>query len=164
MRRISIVVAALVCFVAAGAYAANQVATDAFRKILAAELFSANSAIGVAGNPFVTALAPPAAQLRGSASATTTGATEIIAAQGSGVKIYVSSMQCGRDDAGTSPITVTFNDTVSTVLVIPNAGNGDGSNPVFPVPLQVAANTHLTFTASSGVTTLYCNAQGYSGS
>lgn len=102
--------------------------------------------------------------LRGSGNTTGTGATTIIPAQGSGVKIYVTGIQAGRTDAGTVPIIFTLNDSASTVVVIPDSGSGGGNNMTFNPPLVVAANTALTFTPGSGVTTAYCNAQGYSGS
>jgi hypothetical protein len=101
--------------------------------------------------------------VRGAASATGTGATTIIAAQGASVKTYITDLECGRSDAGTSAIIVTFSDAASTVLVIPNSGGGGGNNKTFNVPLVTAANTAFTFTAGSGVTTLYCDAQGYTG-
>jgi hypothetical protein len=103
--------------------------------------------------------------LRCTNNTTGTGATTCtgMGAQGAGVKIYVTDIECGRTDAGTSAITVTFNDTSTASLVLPNAGNGGGNNKTFNVPLAVAANTALTFTASAGVTTLYCSAQGFKG-
>lgn len=98
--------------------------------------------------------------LRGAASATTTSATTIIAAQGAGIKIYITAIQCFREDAGTTPIHATLNDSASTPIPVPA---GAGSAPPFPTPLVVAANTALQFTMSSAVTTAYCNAQGYKG-
>jgi hypothetical protein len=56
-----------------------------------------------------------------------------------------------------------LNDDGGTVIGLPNSGGGGGSNVVFASPLTVPAATALTFTASSGVTTVYCNAQGFSG-
>lgn len=142
---------------------ANLVATEPFRKIEAVELYGTNAALGVSGNPVITAPAAPGTMLRGHASSTGTGATTVIAAQGSGVKIYVTGIQIGRTDAGTAALTVTLNDTATSVFVVPDAGNGGGSNVVFDVPLVVAANTALTFTSGTGVTTLHVNAQGYTG-
>ncbi len=97
----------------------------------------------------------------GAASATGTGATEIIAAPAT-LKLYITAVQCGRDDAGTTAIRVTFNDSAATVLVLPNSGGGGGNNANFTAsPLTVAATTHFTFTASAGTTTVRCSAQGY---
>ena len=80
----------------------------------------------------------------------------------SGARVnYITAAQCGRTDAGTSAIYVTFNDDASTIMVLPNSGGGGGNNMTFPSPLMVAGA--FKFTASSGVSTLYCNAQGFTG-
>lgn len=99
----------------------------------------------------------------GTASATTTGATTLIAAGAAGIKNYITSVQCGRDDAGTTAIRVTFSDTGTSILVLPNNGGGGGNNATFPVPLVTAAATAFTFTASTATTTVRCSAQGYQG-
>ena len=98
----------------------------------------------------------------GAGNATGTGATTIIAAPtASGFRIYVTGVQCARTDAGTTAIFVTLNDTSSTIIVLPNSGGGGGNNQVYQSPLTVGRTTALTFTASSGTSTVYCNAQGY---
>jgi hypothetical protein len=97
----------------------------------------------------------------GSGSSTDTAAHTIIAAPSATRRLYITAVECGRTDAGTTAIRVTLNDDGTTVIVLPNAGNGGGSN--FSSPLTVAAATAFKFTASSGVTTVYCNAQGFSG-
>lgn len=143
----------------------NQVATAPFRKIEAVELYGTNAALGVSGNPVIAGHAAPSAMLRGANSSTGTGATTFtgMGAQGSGIKIYVTSLQITRSDSGSTAITVTLNDTATSIFAIPNAGNGGGAVFVFPVPLVVAANTAFQFTSGTGVSTLYCCAQGYSG-
>jgi hypothetical protein len=103
--------------------------------------------------------------VRGAATATSTGATTVLAASGSAsLKTYIADVECGRDDAGTTPIHVTFNDVggtgSGTQLIIPAGG---GNSKHFGIPLVTAANTAFTFTASAGVTTLYCSAQGFVG-
>jgi hypothetical protein len=50
-----------------------------------------------------------------------------------------------------------------TVLVIPNSGGGGANNMQFPSPLTVPAATALTFTTSASTSTVYCNAQGFTG-
>lgn len=117
------------------------------------------------GKQIVSPYANREVMVRGAASTTGTGATTVIAASGSAsLKTYVTDIECGRTDAGTTPITVTLNDVggtgSGTVLIIPAGG---GNNKSFHVPLVTAANTAFTFTASSGVTTLYCSAQGFTG-
>jgi hypothetical protein len=99
----------------------------------------------------------------GTASATGTGATTLIAAGAGSLKNYITSVQCGRDDAGTTAIRVTFSDANSSVLVLPNNGGGGGNNATYPVPIATAAATAFTFTASAGTTTVRCSAQGYQG-
>jgi hypothetical protein len=99
----------------------------------------------------------------GNGSATSTAATQIIAAPTVTRRIYVRSAACARTDAGTSAIFVTFNDVSSTVMVLPNSGGGGGNNMVFASPLTVATATAFTFTSSAGTTTVYCNAQGFTG-
>jgi hypothetical protein len=101
--------------------------------------------------------------VRGSATATNTSATTIIAASGSGVKTYITDIECGRSDAGTSAIIVTLNDSASTVLVLPNNGGGGGNSKTFNVPLVTAANTAFTFTSGTSTSTVYCSAQGFKG-
>ncbi len=95
----------------------------------------------------------------GSTSTTGTVAATLIAAAGTGVATYVTSLQLGN--SGTATTTVTLSDTKSSQFVVPAGG---GSNIVFPTPLLTAANTALTMTASAATTTLTGNAQGFKGS
>jgi hypothetical protein len=114
--------------------------------------------------PPVRAQQPPTSNLvSGAANATGTSQTTIIAAPTATRRIYVTGAQCGRNDAGTSAIFVTFNDNASTIMVLPNSGGGGGNNMVFASPLTVPAATAFTFTASAGTSTVYCNAQGFTG-
>jgi hypothetical protein len=99
----------------------------------------------------------------GSASATGTAATSLIAAPAQNRRLCISSLQCGRTDAGTSAIRVTLNDDGTTVIVLPNSGGGGSVAPVFSSPLTVPSATALTFTASASTSTVYCSAQGFSG-
>jgi hypothetical protein len=104
---------------------------------------------------------PPSNLVSGEASATGTAATRIIAAPTNTRRLYICSAACGRNDAGTTAIFVTFNDTSSTVMVLPNSGGGGGNSVVFASPLTVATATAFTFTSSANTTTVYCNAQGF---
>jgi hypothetical protein len=115
-------------------------------------------------SPCFRSLAVGSGLVSGAASATGTAATTIIAAQGTGVKIYITGVQCGRNDAGTTASTVTFDDGAATTIVLPNAGSGGINTISFNTPLVVAANTAFTFQSSASITTVYCNAQGYIGS
>jgi hypothetical protein len=107
---------------------------------------------------------PPTSNLvSGSANSTDTAAHTIITAPTATRRIYVTSGQCGRTDAGTTAIKVTLNDIAGTVLVLPNSGGGGGNNAPFPAPLTVPAATALTFTSSASTSTVYCSAQGFTG-
>lgn len=96
--------------------------------------------------------------IRGYASTTGSTATTVIAAQGAGVKSYITGLQCWNTSAAT--ITVTLDDSASTVIICPTGG---GSNIVFETPLVTAANTAFTFTPGSAETTIGLSAQGYGG-
>lgn len=96
----------------------------------------------------------------GAAIATDTGVHTLIAAPSMG-KLCITSLQVGRTDAGTTPITVTLNDLAGTVLVIDNPGSGRSIPFVFDTPLIWPLKTAATFQSSAGVTTLYASAQGF---
>lgn len=119
------------------------------------------------GREIIVPYAPYQLMLRGTVTATTTGAATIIAAQGAAIKIYVTGVQCFRTDAGTAAITVTLNDTETTgsgtIIGLANSGGGGGNNPPLATPLVVAANTALTMTMSTNTTSVVCNAQGFAG-
>ena len=119
----------------------------------------ANAACDVLGKRIIQPYANKELALSGKGSQVSTTATTIIAAQGSGVKIYVTSIQCGN--SGASASTIALNDSSALVMMNPAGG---GFTASFPVPLVVAANTALQFTPSSASTTQTCNAQGYAGS
>jgi len=97
------------------------------------------------------------------AGQTGTSAITIFAASGtSGISEYMTSIQIGRSDNGTTAITATVTDgTLSFVWVVPNSGGGGGNNITFPTPIKFATNHAVTCTASGGVTTFYCYAQGF---
>jgi hypothetical protein len=100
--------------------------------------------------------------ISGSGSGTDTNPHNIIAAPSiTGARYYITGIQCGRTDAGTSASRVTLNDDAATVIVLPNAGNGGGANVSFPVPLTVPRATALTMTSSASISTVYCSAQGF---
>lgn len=99
----------------------------------------------------------------GAASVTDTTTTTLIAAPDSG-HLCITSLQLGRSDAGQTAITVTLNDTKATVLVLPGgptANNGASISFVFDSPLVWANRTAMTMKASSGVSTLFGSAQGF---
>lgn len=113
------------------------------------------------GKTVVDIFAPSDLRVSGTTTSTNTAAHTIIAAGAGSLKNYITDVQCGRTDAGTSPIVVTFSDAQSSIMIIPDAGNGGGNNFHLSSPLVTAAATAFTMTSGTGVTTLYCNAQGY---
>jgi hypothetical protein len=115
------------------------------------------------GKLIVMPYAPNQLWVSGEANATGTGATTIIASAGGSLKNYIKSVQCARDDAGTTAIRVTFNDAAASELVLPNNGGGGGNNVTFDPPVTSGAATAFTFTSSASTTTVRCNAQGYTG-
>jgi hypothetical protein len=107
------------------------------------------------GALIVTPDAPEANRLRAFQSTTGSTAVTLLAAQGSGVKIHITKVQCWNSSGtGTN---VTFSDLAGSNLWLP-AGLGSNAN----VDWVVAANTALTFTPSPAETTIGCNVQGYS--
>jgi hypothetical protein len=112
--------------------------------------------------PALAQQVPERNYVSGSGSSTDGAAHNIIAAPSiTGARYYITGIQCGRTDAGTSASRVTFNDDGASVVVLPNAGNGGGANVVFPVPLTVPRTTAFTMTSSASISTVYCNAQGF---
>ena len=97
----------------------------------------------------------------GTVTGTDTTLRTIIGAPATTGFAHITGVQCARDDAGTTAIHVTLNDSASTPIILPNNGGGGGNNPVFTTPLVVAVNTALKFQASASITTVYCSAQGY---
>lgn len=114
------------------------------------------------GGKFVMDLyAPSAFRVSGTTTSTNTSAHTIIAAGAGSLKNYITGVQCGRTDAGTSPIVLTFSDAQSSIMILPNGGNGGANNMAFDSPLATAAATAFTVTSGTSTTTVYCNAQGY---
>jgi hypothetical protein len=116
------------------------------------------------GKEITLPFAPRELMWRGTVSATTTAAATIANSSNTTLKSYMTGLQCSRGDAGTTAITVTLNDTASTVFVLPNSGGGGGYTATFQTPLVTSAvNTSFTFTEGAATATVYCNAQGFFG-
>ena len=106
------------------------------------------AAMGLEGKLIMLPFANKENMVRGTASQTGTSATTLIAAQGPGIKIYVTGVQCKNTGSATTIVTLNDNETTGsgTVLIVPTSG---GDNEVYQTPLAVAANTALTFTPSA---------------
>jgi hypothetical protein len=100
-----------------------------------------------------------AVTITGTSATTCTG----MAAQGAGVKIYITNLCITRNDAGTTAATATLNDTATSPYDIPNNGGGGGICPPLLVPLQVAANTAFQITMGTSITSVHVTASGYKG-
>lgn len=96
----------------------------------------------------------------GTNSATGTGSTSIIAAEGSGVRTYVTWCHATNTSSTNSSVSIEDGSTVLDVLSVPANG---GNNAVYPVPLRGTANTALNSVAGTGVTTLYVTCGGFKG-
>lgn len=98
----------------------------------------------------------------GTASATGTSSTSLIAAQGAGLKIY-AWVSCGNTGATTTAVAIqngSGGTTLATIIVPAGGGNNDSG----PIPLTgMSANTGLYFASGSSTTTLYCNARAFVG-
>jgi|SRR6516164_618011 hypothetical protein len=108
--------------------------------------------------PQVGLFSPPTIMLNGAGSTAGNTATTVIATQGVGNRIYITSLQFGNSSGST--VVVLLNDTAGSNFIVPAGG---GNNPPLEVPLIMPVNTGLTFTPSLAVTTTFCNAQGYIG-
>jgi hypothetical protein len=100
-------------------------------------------------------------------SATTTGTTAVTiipAYPDTNRRLVITSLQCGRTDAGTTAITLTFNDLNNSVIVLPpGAGASQNMNFHPDAGLRLPLNTGLTMTSSAAINAVFCNAQGYVG-
>ncbi len=87
-------------------------------------------AVGLEGKLITLPFANKENMVRGTASQTGTSATTLIAAQGSGIKIYVTGVQCKNTGSATTIVTLNDNETTGsgTVLIVPTSG---GDNEVY---------------------------------
>lgn len=102
----------------------------------------------------------PQSSLTGTASSTAATDTAVIAAQGAGVTINVTTITIYNDS--TTNTFVNIKDGSTTRLVIPAPAKG-GAMVTLPSPLRLTANTALNFASGSAVTTMYVSAVGFGG-
>lgn len=102
----------------------------------------------------------PQSALTGTASSTGTGDTAVIAAQGVGITINVTTITIYNDS--TTNTFVNIKDGATTRLVVPAPAKG-GAMVTLPSPLRLTANTALNFASASAVTTMYVSAVGFAG-
>lgn len=94
----------------------------------------------------------------GNASNTDGTSTSLIAAQGAGVKTYLTAIILTNTSA--SNIYVEIKDNTTVKLTIPVPANS-GAVVTLPVPLGGTANTAWNFDPSTSATTVYCSAVGF---
>jgi hypothetical protein len=96
--------------------------------------------------------------VRGAATISNTTTVSVIAAQGSGNKTYITSLQLGN--TGNATVTANFTDSANTTVIIPSGG---GSNINFGIPLVTAANAAFSATLSANTTSVFVSAQAFVG-
>ena len=99
--------------------------------------------------------------LSGRNSATGTSDTEVIAAQGAGVRIYVTKLVISNSSSTDTEVDIKSGSTIRMTVPAPNKGGavldlGD-------TPLKLAVNEALNFASVAGVTTMKVSAVGYKG-
>lgn len=104
--------------------------------------------------------ANPEQFVRGTANSVGTSNTQIIAAPGAGVKLYVTSIVVANTSATDTDVAI--KDGTTEVMRVPAPANG-GATINLAVPLVLTANTALQFASSASVTTMYVTAIGYKG-
>lgn len=114
----------------------------------------------VTGKQVVLPYAIPELSLSGTASATGTSNTAIISAQGSGVRIYVTSIVISN--SSNTDTEVEIKSATTTLMTYP-APAKSGAVHALPTPLQLTANQALNFASLAAVTTMKVSAVGYRG-
>jgi len=96
------------------------------------------------------------------AAITTTGRTEVIAAQGVGVRIYVTHILV-TNSAPKIGTYVKIEDGTTEIYGGYAANAGGGFSITCPVPLQLTANTALNVSCVTTAASVYVSASGYKG-
>ena len=91
---------------------------------------------------------------------TGTSNTSVIAAQGAGVRIYVTHLMATNGDTTTATF-VNFKDGTTTLYSGYAVEDGGGFSVTLPVPLRLTANTALNCAAETTGATVRCSASGY---
>jgi hypothetical protein len=111
-----------------------------------------------AGKLVVRSHCVPEQQVSGLASTTGTTDTSVIAAQGTGVRIHVTSISIANSSANDPIIEIKDGSTVIWRTIAPANG---GSNIAFDPPLRLSANTALNMASLVASSTVYFSANGY---
>lgn len=98
--------------------------------------------------------------LDGTASATDTSDTQVIAAQGAAVRIHVTDIIISNSSATNTEVVIKSGSTARLTYPAPTKG---GAVHQLQTPLVLTANEALNFAAVAGVTTIKVSALGYAG-
>jgi hypothetical protein len=116
-------------------------------------------------NPLPTVQTAPANLLTGSAGPiTTTTSTSVIAAQGAGVRAYITALTVSNSHATVGTL-VTITDGSAGAILWHRyvAAVGGGVSLGFPTPLRTTANTALHAVCGTSGASVYVSASGYAG-
>lgn len=111
-----------------------------------------SNSIGVSVN------SEPGSMITGNASNTDGSSTALIAAQGSGVRTYITDITIANTSSSNIYVEIKDNTTVKWTFPVPANG---GVTHSFRSPLRGTANTAWNFDPSAATTTVYCSASGY---
>jgi len=121
-------------------------------------VFATDEGSGSVHFPISVPYARASEGVNGTASATGTSDTSVIAAAGSGIQLCITSLMVYN--ASATDTYVNIKDGTTTKLVIPAPQKG-GAVITLAMPLVLTANTALQFASGTGVTTMYVSAVGY---
>jgi hypothetical protein len=105
--------------------------------------------------------AAKASWLSGSASTASATNTSLIAAQATGIKIYLTGFSCANSGASISLITFTSGSGGTALWYTTVAASGGTSSGVISPPVATAAATALYMTTGTASTTIYCSVTGF---
>lgn len=105
-----------------------------------------------------TPYAPPTDSLDGTASTTGTGNTEVIAAQGAAVRIYVTTLIVSNSSATDTEVVIKSGTTARLTIPAPQKS---GAIITLPRALRLGLNEALNFASVAGVTSMKVSAVGY---
>lgn len=100
----------------------------------------------------------PEQQVGGVASTTGTSDATVIAAQGAGVRLYVTAISVANSSSIDAIVEIKDGTTVIWRTAAPQKG---GSNMRFDPPLRLSANTALNLASLTAASTIYFSANGY---
>ena len=127
-----------------------------FKNAAGSTVYAATAGAGTSGDPFYPC---PNLPVSGStADITGTSNTAVIAAPGSGLYLYITSVNVSNSSA--SPVWVNIKDGSTTKRTV-YLGAGLTIALTFPTPLKLTANTALNVASETGVTAIRASATGY---